>query len=162
MMKPTPNSSAPATDALRQQLILAQIQLMELEDLRDSLQTKLAAAHTLLDQSRLLADNTLQAQDRTESARRELAEESTKLRASLRQAREQEVGLAARFTQAQAALADRDRTLHDIHAVLATLRSRIEQLEAERLALKTSLSWRYTAPLRALQRLFHRRGGRPQ
>lgn len=161
-MTPASDSSAPAIDVLRKQLILAQVQLMELEDLRDALRSELAATRTLLDQSRLLADSTLQAQDRTESARRELEEEATRLRVSLRQTREQEIGLAARLTQAQASLAERDRTLQDIHAVLATLRSRIGHLEAERLALKSSFSWRCTAPLRAFGRLFHRPGGRPK
>ena len=60
-MTPAPDSSAPAIDALRKQLILAQVQLMELEDLRDELRTELAATQTLLAQSQTLADSTLQA-----------------------------------------------------------------------------------------------------
>lgn len=158
-MTPAPESSAPEPAVLRKQLILAQVQLMELEDLRDALQTKLAGARTQIDQSRQLTDSTLQAHDRSESARREMEEECTKLRASLRQAREQEIGLAARLTQAQATITERHQTLHDVHAVLATLRSRIEQLDTEHRALKISRSWRYTAPLRTLERLF-RLGGR--
>lgn len=161
-MTPAPESSAPAIDALRKQLILAQVQLMELEDLRDELRTELAATQTLLAQSQTLADSTLQAQDRTESARAALQEECTGLRTSLHQAREQEIVLAARLTQAQADIVTRDHTLHDVQAVLATLHSRVEQLETERRALKASRSWRWTAPLRGLERLFRRPGDQPQ
>jgi chromosome segregation ATPase len=161
-MKPGPDSTAPDSDALRKQLILAQVQLMELEDVRDSLRTELASAQSLLEQNRLLTDSALRAHDHTESARLELQEECTRLRAALRQSREQEVALAARFTQAQSSLAERDRTLSDVHAVLAALRNRIEQLEAGRQAIESSLAWRCTAPLRALGRLLSRPGGRPQ
>jgi chromosome segregation ATPase len=159
-MTPAPDSSATATDALRKQLILAQVQLMELEDLRDELRTELAATQALLAQSQTLADNTLQTQDRTEAARADLQEECTGLHASLHQAREQEIALASRLTQAQADTAARERALQDVQAVLATLRSRVEQLEAERRALKSSRSWRWTAPLRSLERFFRRSGDR--
>jgi hypothetical protein len=143
-MQTAPDNSAPDSAELRKQLILAQVQIMELEDLRDELHTRLAATHAL----------------RIESAQRELQEECTRLRTSLREAREQSVGLVAHLNQAQESLAERDRTLGDIHGVLATLRNRIEQLEAERLAMKASRSWRWTAPLRSIERLFLRRGGR--
>lgn len=157
-MTPAPDSSA--TDALRKQLILAQVQLMELEDLRDELRTELAATQTLLAQSQALADSTAQSQDRTEAARAELQEECNGLRAALHQAREQEIVLAARITQAQSDTAARERALQDVQAVLATLRSRVEQLETERRVLKSSRSWRWTAPLRSLERLFRRPGDR--
>ena len=145
---------------LRKQLILAQVQLMELEDLRDELRTGLVAAHALLHQNRQLTDSTLQTQDRIEAAHRELQEECTRLRTSLRQIREQEVGLVARLTQSQADIAARDRTLQDVHAVLATLRQRIAQLETKQHALEASRSWRWTTPLRALERFFRQQGGR--
>jgi len=158
-MTPAPEYSAHATDPLRKQLILAQVQLMELEDLRDELRSELDATRDLLGQNQKLGDDTLQAHDRLEAVHRDLQEECTRLHTSLRQTREQEVGLAARLTEAQAHLAERDRTLQDVHAVLATLRSRIEQLEISRLAFLRSRSWRYTAPLRAVGRLFRRAGG---
>ena len=82
------------------------------------------------------------------------------MRTSLHQAREQEIVLAARLTQAQADIVTRDHTLHDVQAVLATLHSRVEQLETERRALKASRSWRWTAPLRGLERLFRQPGDR--
>ena len=159
-MQPAPDNSAPATDAMRKQLILAQVQIMELEDLRDELRTELDTARTQLQRNRQLTDSTLQAQEQIESAAREIQEECNRLRASLREARDREVALAARFTQTQTVIAERDRTLRDIHPVLASLRQRIDQLETEHRSLQSSCSWRYTAPLRALGRLFHRRGGR--
>ena len=128
-MTPAPHLSAPDTNALRKQLILAQVQIMELEDLRDELHNALRAA---IEQRGGLADPLSQAQ---------------------------EGDLAERLRQAQEVIVARDRTLADIHGVLATLRNRIEELAAERLALKASRSWRWTAPLRSVERLFSRRGG---
>src|SRR5687768_15134005 len=55
-MKPDPAAPADQTALLRQQLILAQVRIMELEDTRDELGPQLAGAEKLLAAAQTLAD----------------------------------------------------------------------------------------------------------
>jgi hypothetical protein len=159
-----PTDSSPAsTDTLRRQLILAQIQLMELEDVRDELQSRLDAANDLLAQTQALADRSLQDRERlaadlqerlstqqaaTESLRAELSAASPRVRS----------GRPRRLARTQ--LAATARTLANTTAMAAARQERIAQLETERRAMKSSWSWRCTAPLRSLGRLLHREARR--
>lgn len=166
-MTPTPDSSIAPADALRRQLILAQVQLMELEDARDDLQTRLDSSRDLLAQAQRLGDQALQDRGRLEDELRNLqaadaalqATESS-LRTELSVTREREAALAARLATLETQLAAQRRTLADSDALSASRQTRIDQLETERRELKASRSWRYTAPLRSLERAL-RRGGPP-
>jgi chromosome segregation ATPase len=166
-MTPTPDSSIAPADALRRQLILAQVQLMELEDARDDLQTRLDSARDLLAQTQRLGDQALQDRSRLEDELRNLQAADAALqagenalRAELSVTRERETALAARLATLETQLAAQRRTLADSDALSASRQTRIDQLEAERRELKASRSWRYTTPLRWLERAL-RRGGPP-
>ena len=203
-----PGCNQDDTAALRRQLILAQVQLMELEDARDDLRTRFAEAQALLAAAQRQADSALQEHDQIARRIETLQQESHGQRVALAGANERIQGLAAALAQSQqvadqalqarlqleqqhqallaeaaglrdrlgasqaevatlaaqvaerqTALVSRDDQLREAHRLLAERDTRIAQLEAERRALKASRSWRYTAPLRAMERLLQRLGG---
>jgi len=164
-MTTSTDSSTATADTLRRQLILAQVQLMELEDTRDDLRSQLAAARDLLAQTQTLGDRALEDQDRMAADLRErqaaiatqqVAADS--LRAELAAAREREADLAARLASRDDQLAERTRALADASTLASARQDRIAQLDTERHAMQASWSWRCTAPLRALGRFLHRGG----
>jgi chromosome segregation ATPase len=167
--QPPPPAPAPDEDsaaALRRQLILAQIQLMELEDARDDLASRLAASHDLLAQAQEIADRALAESDRAAAERRGLEADRSALQASvdalhaaLAAAGQREAALAARLAEQGAQLAAHDQARRDAEAIAAARATRLAALEAERQTMKSSRSWRYTAPLRSLERALRRRGG---
>lgn len=121
---------------LQQQLILTEVELMKLEDLRDGLQTRVEAANRLrLDMQRLA--------DQACAERDHLGRRAADLEASLRHTQEQLTLTQARQTELQASLAQ--------------LQERNLQLAQKLAALESSASWRWTAPLRSLGRLLGRR-----
>ena len=139
---------------------------MELEDLRDDLGTQLGEARQLLSQLQAAA-RTLAEQERTlRTERDELAEERRREaehgRALAQLLDETNRTLAA--TQAREADLARElaATAQAREAAVrqaAAFERRINELAAERLAVRQSLSWRIAAPLRWLERRFRRRGG---
>ena len=177
-MNPAPEApgchqDAPA--ALRRQLILAQVQLMELEDARDDLRTRLHEAQALLAAAQRQADTALREHDDIAHRFKALQQEARDVRVALTTTEERIPALAAGLAQsrqaADQALRARQQLEQQHQSLLAEaagLRdrlaerdTRITQLEAERRVLKASWSWRCTAPLRSLGRLLHR-GGRPR
>lgn len=164
---PPSTDSPPDTDhPLRRQLILAQVQLMELEDTRDDLQARLASATALLGQAQQQADRALLEQDNLaaqlhdqQAALAAARAEAAALRVELGAARERERTLVARTAELVAQFARVERVQRDTDTLLAARDARLAQLEQERRAMQSSRSWRYTAPLRSLERAL-RRGGR--
>jgi hypothetical protein len=118
---------------LQQQLILTEVELMKLEDLRDGLQTRVEAANRLRQDMQRLADQACAERDH-------LGHRAAGLEASLRHTQEQLVLAQARQAELQ--------------ATLTQLQERYQQLDQKLTALESSASWRWTAPLR---RLFGRR-----
>lgn len=161
-MTPEPDSSPANADTLRRQLILAQVQLMELEDTRDDLRSQLVAARDLLARTQTLADRSLEDRERQANdlqerlSAQQAASES--LRSELSAALGRESALAARIATLEPQLATTTRTLAETTASATARQERIVQLESERRAMKASWSWRCTAPLRSLGRLLHRGG----
>jgi|GEM_PF-4518397 len=155
---PLPTDSSPAsTETLRRQLILAQVQLMELEDVRDELQSRLAAANDLLAQTQTLADRSLQDRERLAADLQERLSTQQAATESLRS----ELSAALGRESAQAArVATLEPQLASTTATAIARQERIVQLEAERRAMRSAWSWRCTAPLRSLGRLLHRGGPR--
>ena len=118
---------------LQQQLILTEVELMKLEDLRDGLQTRVEAANRLRQDMQRLADQACAERDH-------LGHRAADLEASLRHTQEQlAVGQARQA---------------ELHAALSPLLERNEQLAQKLAAIESSASWRWTEPLR---RLFGRR-----
>jgi predicted nucleic acid-binding Zn-ribbon protein len=161
-MHPEPDSFPATDDTLRRQLILAQVQLMELEDTRDDLRSQLVAARNLLARTQTLADRSLEDRERLANDLQErLAAQQTaseSLRSELTAALGRETALAARIAALEPQLAATTHSLAEATASAAVQQKRITQLETERRAMKASWSWRCTAPLRSLGRLLHRGG----
>lgn len=201
-MKPPPSDSpAESLHRLRGQLILAQVRIMELEDLRDESAARQTEIEALLTGAQTLADakidalahlenvhTDLQAQfqhmrhmqhvtnEALNDTRRELAAATARLQqaeAQVRgletqdQNRRQELAaVEARARQLEESLrrlGDRcgqlERDLMEARATGATRLERIGQLDAEVRGMKASRSWRWSRPIRAIERWFarHRR-----
>lgn len=176
-MDPAPLDPAEHLRRLRQQVILAQVRVMELEDERDAARHDLAAADQRVAEAQTLADAQTERADhlaRTlESHQAEIqhlrhiqhvtheALNDTRARLAatendLATARAAAERLAAEL---QTALAEQRRT-HDALAAaqtdIAALTQQLGELDREQRALKASRSWRWTAWLRALERALGR------
>lgn len=164
-MTPPDSASAPL-DPLRRELILAQVQLMELEDTRDDLLTQLAAAQAQLAEAQQLADNALREQEFGASRHAALRDEHERLAATAAglnaQLADAFTATAAQSSRADALekqLAIREREGAELAASASAATSRVAQLDAERRGMLASRSWRWTAPLRALERALRRHRG---
>jgi chromosome segregation ATPase len=183
----------------REQLILAQVRILELEDERDEVTARLSAAETLLAQAQTLGDQKTQAltwleqvhadlqhhweelrrahaattaglaeaqrahDDAVEAfaqARRELVASSE----ALVQTRRELADTAARLAEAEVRhheLAEQIRRLEGEVAAAAAAAAdrlrRLNELDGEVRALKASRSWRWSRPIRAVERWLARR-----
>jgi chromosome segregation ATPase len=179
-MKSDPAVPADQTALLRQQLILAQVRIMELEDARDELGPQLAGTEKLLAAAQTLADAKLaesahlttvlaglQGQcdhlrhvqhvtnEALTAARREL--EAVTARAAAAEQRGQQlqkelVDLAAEAGRLHTTLDRLGLELAEATTLAASRLERINQLDTEVRAMKASRSWRWTAWLRSLER----------
>ena len=185
-MNPAPAEDADMLLRFRQNLILAQVRIMELEDVRDELAPRLedfgrllretqGQLDTKLDEhahlTRTLADLQQQyahVQHLQHVAHEELRTAQAALAAAA--AREQQLHREAATAEARAGqqageiarqaarLGELTATLQSAQAESAARGKRVAELDAERTALKQSRSWRWTAWLRSLEKLA---GGRP-
>jgi chromosome segregation ATPase len=145
--KPDPGTPADHILLLRQQLILAQVRIMELEDARDSLTPRLQELEQLLGQAQTLADQKL-----NEAAH--LAKVLADCQARAAQLQEMHDRAAADLAASRAAVAAAEARLTERVATIARLETGLKQAETELQALRSSRSWRWTAWLRSL-------GGKP-
>jgi chromosome segregation ATPase len=171
---------------LRQQLILAQVRIMELEDERDELAPRLAAAERLWQEAQGLADAKLDESAHRARVLADLQAHADHLRhvqhvthTALEQTRAELERMRAELAAAQASLdraaaelaaatgrnrqLDRDLELLGVRAdeleTLANERARrIAALDGEIAGLRSSRSWRWTAWLRRLERALRRPG----
>lgn len=185
-MKPDPAAPADPLNLLRQQLILAQVRIMELEDTRDELTPQVAKLEKLLAEAQTLADRKTDEAAHLERVRASLQAEYEHMRhmqhvtnEALNAARAEAGGLASRekallsevenlhLLTGQLAESERQHLTRiaalekDIAAALAESAARLDRinrLDAEQRAMKASRSWRWTAWLRSLERTF---GGKP-
>ncbi|WP_415908485.1 hypothetical protein [Oleiharenicola sp. Vm1] len=160
---------------LRQQLILAQVRVMEVEDARDAVAAQLATAEHQLARAQELADAKLDEAAHLERMHAALRADCDHLRhqqhlahEALQQARaqlahaetswrnEQEVttGLQLQLVAQNAALRDLAAQRDALLAEAAARDARIEELNRHQHAMHASRSWRWTAWLRALERAF--------
>ncbi len=180
-MKSDPAVPADQLNLLRQQLILAQVRIMELEDGRDELQPRLAGLEKLLTAAQGLTDQKLEEAAHLENVRADLQAQYEHLRhmqhvtnealnASRAEAAAHSSGKVALLSEVEnlhiltRQLADTTRqqlarisSLETGHrsalAESASRQERIAQLDAEQRAMKSSRSWRWTAWLRSLERM---------
>lgn len=181
-MKPDSQAPSDLLPLLRQQLLLAQVRLMELEDERDELLPRLKETDALLAAAQVLADRQTDAAGHLEKVRAGLQVEFQHLqhqqhltnealnavRAELAAASARETALLAETARLETLSREQADTVQrqaaqviglesQVHA--AGLRSaaqldRIAQLDGELRVMKSSRSWRWTAWLRSLERLF--------
>ena len=184
-MKSADLDPAALVHRMRQQLILVQVRIMELEDARDEAGARLAECQELLRAAQTLADGKLDEATHLEKVRADLQAQYDHLRhvqhvtnealnaarheladagEALATERQNSAALESRLSQVNEARRrleemhhDATRRLHEAAAVLAAREQRLAELDAEIRTMKTSRSWRWTAWLRALER---RLGGR--
>ncbi|HEX2862199.1 MAG TPA: hypothetical protein VHN79_11190 [Lacunisphaera sp.] len=185
-MKPDPAAPADQLNLLRQQLILAQVRIMELEDTRDELAPKLASAEKLLASAQTLADRKADESAHLEQVRAALQAEYEHMRhmqhvtnEALTASRAEVEALASReqlllgeienlqiltgqlaesARQQIERISSLETDLASVRAELGVRLGRINELDAEQRAMKASRSWRWTSWLRSLERVL---GGRP-
>lgn len=178
-MKTDPVEPASLLNLLRQQLILAQVRIMELEDTRDELTPTLADTEKLLTSAQNLADqkceesahltktlSDLQAQydylrhmqhvtnEALNDTRRELTETTSQLTAAQQrstQLQRESVALTDQASQLTAHLQRVNRELNEENSIATARFIRINELDAEIRNVKASRSWRWTEWLRALE-----------
>lgn len=153
-MTPATPEPAELQNRLRQQLILAQVRIMELEDVRDTLTPQVAELETLLRAAQSLADAKIAEADH--HAR--VAAAAQAHGAGLEQQQARATAEIAELSRQLGALGTtHDSALRQLDAArveLEALRDRIAQLDRELSRMKQSASWRWTAWLRALGRRF--------
>jgi chromosome segregation ATPase len=133
-MTPAPSETAELVLRLRQQLILAQVRIMELEDERDWLMPRLAETEALLAAAQKMADGKI--------------EEAAHLGRVLAETQIHVAGLQQRFTAASAETAATRTRLAQAEATAAAAEKKLAELRNEITGMKTSRSWRWTAWLR--------------
>lgn len=148
-MKPATTETADIVPHLRQQLILAQVRIMELEDTRDELTSRLARIDRTLTEMQSIV------QDRI-AERELLASQRLDLETKLGVARQHLDDSTASLLQSRARQSELQNTLAQMEQVSVGRQRRVGELEMLLRTLKNSRSWRWTAPLRSLERLFRR------
>jgi chromosome segregation ATPase len=184
-MKPAPPETAELLHRVRQQLILAQVRIMELEDVRDELLPKLAEAESLVAAAQSLADQKMEEADHLAKTLSDLQAQHEHLRhmqhitnEALNETRRQLTGatealatagkassrlqeqLAVEAVNAARQSAEAARLGADLATSTAALAERLQQVNAAHEAmriLKSSRSWRWTAWLRAVERTLKRK-----
>ena len=179
-MKPAPPETAELLHRVRQQLILAQVRIMELEDGRDELAPRLAGAEKLLADAQTLADQKtaeaahlaqtladLQAQyehlrhmqhvtnEALNDTRRQLAETESRLATAEQrtgQLQKEAQSLANQSTKLSTTVSLLEQELADANIIASARQARIKEFDAALQALKASRSWRWTRWLRSLER----------
>ncbi len=165
---------------VRQQLILAQVRIMELEDVRDETAARLAEHGQLLRAAQSLADQKMDEAAHAENNRAGLQAQFEHLQHIQQGTSETLATTQARLAATEQALAQEKQAVAELTAQVGRLTTgrqhlearlgeaavhagdreqRLTQLDADLRRLKSSRSWRWTAGLRSLERLF--RGKQP-
>ncbi|MBA4135765.1 MAG: hypothetical protein C0518_00450 [Opitutus sp.] len=148
----TPASPEPTElqNRLRQQLILAQVRIMELEDAREMLAPRLLELERLLQSAQQLADEKLEEAKHlgevTAATQAHAAAVQQQLDAALIQFREQSAQLARTLENA----AECEAESMTLRGQLEAERARTSALAGELARLQATRSWRWTAWLRRL------------
>jgi len=168
-MKPAPPDPAEMLHRVRQQLILAQVRIMELEDERDEARTRLEDVEHLLAAAQKLADQKLDEASHLEKVRAELQAQYEHMRhmqhvtnEALHHARRQTEAVENQHRQVQRDAASFKARLDELSENLASLRQNLDEakrdsqnradqiahLQKELATMRATRSWRWTAWLR--------------
>jgi chromosome segregation ATPase len=184
-MKSENQAPADTLNLLRQQLILAQVRIMELADAHDEQAPRLASLEQLLAEAQGLADRKSDEAAHLEQVRAGLQQQYEHMRhmqhvtnqaleetrAALAAATGRESSLLAetealqKLIAAQAEvgraqltrIAELEQRLGSAQAESSARLARVNELDAEQRAMKASRSWRWTAWLRSFERALRRR-----
>lgn len=181
-MPSAPQPSEHLVTQLRQQLILAQVRIMELEDIRDEITPKLTQTESLLGEAQVLVEDKVDEATHLAQVRADLQKQFEHLQhvqhvtnTALEETRRiletkdnqlKELLSESELLQAQVLQLTADgeakhKTLTKLESQLSATRddiakhiARIQQLDTEQCAMKSSRSWRWTAWLRSIERRF--------
>lgn len=177
---------------LQRQLVLAQVRILELEDIRDDAKTRITELDQLLAELQGKANQALSDFDHLQGVHRELlthrdhlqhllhlsnqaaedargqaqhlaaeleaaAKRAGDLRTVISNLEQHSTNLSTQLLRAEERGRDLDRQLNELQAVATARLERITQLDTEVRAMKASHSWRWTRPLRAVERYFQRK-----
>jgi chromosome segregation ATPase len=142
-MNPAPSDPAEILLRVRQQLILAQVRIMELEDAQEESRSQLADNERLVDAAQSLADQKLDEAAHAEKTRADLQAQFSQLQHLVQ---ETNAALAA----AQSELTASRQKLEALLREAAAREQRLGELDQELRNVKSTRSWRWTAWLRAL------------
>lgn len=149
-MTPASPEHTELQNRLRQQLILAQVRIMELEDASEMLTPRLAALERLLQSAQKLADEKLEEVKHlgevTASAQAQAAAIQQQLDVASTQLSEQ----AAQLARASESAARWEAESTTLRGQLEAERNRASALAGELACLQATRSWRWTAWLRRL------------
>ncbi len=164
-MKPAPPETAELIHRVRQQLILAQVRIMELEDVRDELAAKLGDTEKLLTAAQTLADQKVDEAGHLAKVHTGLQAQYEHLRhmqhvtnEALNDTRQQLAGTADQAVLLTKNISQLSLEVAEANSTAAARLARLNELDAEVRAMKASRSWRWTSWLRSLERTF--RGGK--
>ena len=177
-MNPAPAETAEILHRVRQQLILAQVRIMELEDSRDEKAAKLEDVEKLLASSQALTDRKLDEAGHLERVRSDLQAQYEHMRhmqhvtnealtatrgqlASTEQERDQSQNETLNLKKHAVALNDciarLNEELNESKSTASLRLDQINQLGHELASIQKSRSWRWTAWLRRIGGLFGQR-----
>ena len=154
-MTPAPLETAKLINTLRQQLILAQVRIMELEDERDQLAPRLNEVEALLSAAQKLADTKLDESAHLQKVVADAQAQAATLQNQLTQSASELSTIRNQFDQSERVATDLKQQLTES---INNLTTRLNQLQGEIDRCHSSRSWRWTAWLRALAGFFNRKG----
>lgn len=143
-MKPDSSEPTELHQRLRQQLILAQARIMELEDARDELAPKLIEAEKMQRAAQQLADQKVHLARNADSL---VADHAARLSTAEQRAAQlqRELGEATKLLQQQkTAFAALEEKITETSAANSAAHARVAGLDAELRAMKASRRWRWT------------------
>ena len=160
-MKPAPPETAELLHRVRQQLILAQVRIMELEDARDELAARLADTEKLLTAAQTLADQKADEAGHLAKVHSGLQAQYDHLRhlhhvtnEALNDTRQQLAGTAGQAVTLTKNISQLSLDLAEANSNATARLARLSELDDEVRVMKASRSWHWTSWLRSLERTF--------
>ena len=156
-MKPETPEQSELVSRLRQQLILAQVRIMELEDVRDILTPRLAETERLLREAQLTADRKLDETSHLENVLAGLQGQYEQLSVRQQKAQLELASLSSALNASRLESAGHKDVITQLENKSARLQAEsaarlaeLGRLETEQRAMRATRSWRWTAWLRGI------------
>lgn len=154
LMTPAPSEPSELQNRLRQQLILAQVRIMELEDQRDSLTPRISELEQRLQAAQSLADRKLDEAAHLAKVLADTQVHGENLRQQLQRNEAEITTTRESLASTRTLLSRLEVELGEVQQAAFAQSARREQLEDALAKIKSTRSWKWTAWLRALGRIF--------